>query len=95
MCTSINDLNIVREHLKNIDWINKLEDNVNENIDFYFGETFRDAFTRGCEHLSDYHSKSDDSHMYKHLTDVHPGCKPSEIQFGMSVVKKHKSSFER
>ena len=30
-----------------------LKDNVNSSIKFYFGETSRDAYTRGAEHLSD------------------------------------------
>ena len=72
-----------------------LNSNVNNQITFYFGETFRDAFTRGCEHVADYYAKSEDSHMYKHITDMHPDCKPRDIQFGMSVIKKHRSSFER
>ena len=39
MCASINDLNKVREHLRNIDWINKLEDNNPiQNTDFFIGE---------------------------------------------------------
>ena len=72
-----------------------LKSNINNQINFYFGETFRDAFTRGCEHVADYYAKSEDSHMYKHIMDVHPDCKPRDINFGMSVVKKHRSSFER
>ena len=69
--------------------------NISENIKFYFGETFRDAYTRGKEHLSDYKAENEDSHMLKHLSEDHPGCDPSDIKFGMSVVKSHKSSFER
>ena len=70
-----------------------IKENVNENIKFYFGETFRDAKTRGSEHLSDFRSNSEDSHMMKHVCEDHPGSK--DIKFGMSVVKRHKSSFER
>ena len=69
--------------------------NISENIKFYFGETFRDAYTRGKEHLSDYRAETEDSRMLKHLSEDHPGCDPSDIKFGMSVVKSHKSSFER
>ena len=39
--------------------------NINDNIKFYFGETFRDAYSRGVEHLSDYVGQTDDSHMMK------------------------------
>ena len=67
--------------------------NVNGDIKFYFGETFRDANTRGSEHLSDFKRKSEDSHMMKHVCEDHPGSK--DIKFGISVIKKHKSSFER
>ena len=72
-----------------------VRNNINENIKFYFGETFRDANTRGAEHQSDYNSRSEDSHMMKHLSDNHPDCSPKDIKFGISVVKSHKSSFER
>ena len=69
--------------------------NINDNIKFYFGETFRDAYSRGVEHLSDYVGQTDDSHMMKHLSDCHPDSRPEEIKFGMSVIKQHRSSFDR
>ena len=69
--------------------------NINENIKFYFGETFRDARTRGAEHQSDFASNSEDSHMMKHLIENHSGCSHKDIRFGMTVIKSHKSSFER
>ena len=72
-----------------------INENISENIKFYFGETFRDAYTKGKEHLSDYNGKTDDSHMMKHLSEEHPECNPCDIRFGMSVVKKHTSSFSR
>ena len=31
--------------------------------------------------------------MFKHLSDTHPGLK--DVKFGMTVVKQHKSSFQR
>ena len=40
-----------------------LKDNVNSNIKFYFGETSRDDYTRGAEHLADYFGQTDDNHM--------------------------------
>ena len=33
--------------------------------------------------------------MFKHVSDEHPDSLPREIKFGMSVVKQHKSSFDR
>ena len=72
-----------------------LKDNVNSSIKFYFGETSRDAYTRGAEHLSDYIGQTDDSHMYKHLSDSHQDSRPRDVKFGMSVIKQHRSSFER
>ena len=72
-----------------------LRNNVNENIKFYFGETFRDAYSRGVEHLSDYVGQTDDSHMLKHLSDCHPECSPEDLKFGMTVIKQHKTSFDR
>ena len=72
-----------------------IKKNVNDQIKFYFGESFRDAFTRGNEHLTDYLGEEEDSHMFKHVSDEHPDSLPREIKFGMSVVKQHKSSFDR
>ena len=72
-----------------------IKSNLNDNIKFYFGETHRDANTRGNEHLFDYNSQSEDSHMMKHLCEDHKDSSQKDIRFGMSVVKKHKSSFER
>ena len=69
--------------------------NVNNQIKFYFGESFRDAITRGNEHLCDYIGEAEDSHMFKHICDEHHGSTPREIKFGMSVVKQHKTSFSR
>ena len=31
----------------------------------------------------------------KHLSDCHPDSRPEEIKFGMSVIKHHRSSFDR
>ena len=58
-------------------------------------KSFRDAITRGSEHLSDYFHGEEDSHMLKHLSDEHPDSSPKEIKFGMSVIKQHKTSFDR
>ena len=64
-------------------------------IQFYFGESFRDAFTSRSEHLSDYHDAEEDSHLLKHLSEKHPDSTQKEIKFVMSVVKQHKTSFDR
>ena len=72
-----------------------LKNNVNSSIKFYFGETSRDAYTRGAEHLADYVGQTDDSHMFKHLSDSHQDSRPRDVKFGMSVIKQHRSSFER
>ena len=69
-----------------------LKSNVNNQINFYFGETFWDALTR--EQVADYYAKSEDSHMYKHIMDVYPDCKPRNINFCMSVIKKFFSVYD-
>ena len=35
------------------------------------------------------------SHMLKHVVDVHEGEDMSSIEFGMKVVKYHRTAFER
>ena len=50
---------------------------------------------RGVQHERDFRGKSEESHMYKHYTDIHQNEKLSDVRFGMSVIKQHFSSFAR
>ena len=59
----------------------------------YYGESSRTAFERGKEHQADFLSKSDDSHMYKHVSNDHG--EKEQVKFSMKVLKKHMSAFHR
>ena len=61
----------------------------------YWGESSKTAYWRGLLHTSDYFRKQENSHMWKHVTEAHPGEEPKDVKFGMSVVKQHFSSFSR
>ena len=51
--------------------------------DAYNGETFKNTFARGKEHLDDYEKKRSSSVMWKHCQKKHGGV---EQQFNMRVV---------
>ena len=59
----------------------------------YYGESSRTAFERGSEHLRDFSSMAEDSHMWNHQLDEHEGNEG--IKFGMKVVRSHTSAFAR
>ena len=61
----------------------------------YWGESSKTAYWRGLLHTSDYFRKQENSHMWKHVSEAHPGEEPKDVKFGMSVVKQHFSSFSR
>jgi hypothetical protein len=61
----------------------------------YIGETNRSAFERGFEHLDDLRLINPGSHLLKHILEKHESSDIEEIEFGMKVVKFHRSSFER
>ena len=54
----------------------------------YIGETARNAYTRGREHLSMLRNKNKASVLWKHCRDVHSG---NMIGFKMSVIKRYKN----
>ena len=70
-------------------------DNNIEPMKTYYGETHCSARERGAQHVRDYQNKDEDSHMFKHFTDTHNKEKIEDIQFGMTVLKQHYSSFSR
>ena len=61
----------------------------------YWGESSKTAYWRGLQHTSDYFRKLENSHMWKHVSEAHPGEEPRDVKFGMSVVRQHFSAFSR
>ena len=61
----------------------------------YYGESHRSGGERQAEHAYDYRKKKKDSHMFKHLQEVHPGKEPEDIEFGMTIMKQHFTAFQR
>ena len=61
----------------------------------YIGESHRSGGERQQEHAYDYRKKKEDSHMYKHLQESHPGKEPEEVKFGMTVLRQHFTAFSR
>ena len=59
----------------------------------YYGESARTAFERGQEHFTDFLSREEDSHMWKHQTTEHGDLK--EVKFRMKVLKSHRSALQR
>ena len=63
-----------------------------ENVAAYWGEASRSAAERSAEHLQDFRTKNEDSHMFKHQQIEHPD---QEVTFTMKVLRKHTSAFSR
>ena len=61
----------------------------------YWGESSKTGYWRGLQHTSDYLRKQENSHMWKHVSEAHPGEEPKDVKFGMSVVRQHFSAFSR
>ena len=61
----------------------------------YYGETHVSSRERGIQHERDYRSKNEDSHMYKHYSEMHQDENLADVKFGMSVIRQHFSSFSR
>ena len=55
---------------------------------YYYGESCRSCYERGREQCES------DSHMLKHVLLFHKEVM-DEVEFGMEIVKAHKSAFER
>ena len=65
----------------------------NGKVRQYFGESSRTGFERGQEHENDFLKHKEESHMFKHWLEEHPGNeKPT---FSMKVLRGHSSSFVR
>ena len=61
----------------------------------YVGESSRSAYERGLEHARDLEELKKDSHMLKHYFSMHEGEKVEDMDFGMRIVKAHKTAFNR
>ena len=69
-----------------------------EGCDFvYCGETYRNAFCRGREHLRGLDKRSDDSVLMEHIRDYHEGdfSNPPCQQYKMSVTQYHSKTLDR
>ena len=61
----------------------------------YIGESARSGFERGLEHQKDLEDLKKDSHMLKHYFNNHEGENIAEMEFGMRILKAHKTAFNR
>ena len=61
----------------------------------YIGETSRSAYERGLEHLKDFEDIKVESHMIKHYIENHEGEGMAEMEFGMRIVRKPRTAFNR
>ena len=74
----------------------KIKQKVESKMKYYVGETHRSAGRdRGPEHQADKLSKSESSHMWKHISTDHVGLEPEDVEFGMQVIRRCRSSLER
>ena len=73
----------------------KVEKNRKDYKVKYIGETWRTAYERGSEHQEDVKNLKENSHILKHIIEVHPGRKIEEVKFGMRVIRKFNSALER
>ena len=58
----------------------------------YIGETARNAYSRGREHLTAYRNKTKDSVLHRHTITEHKNVRPL---YEMTVIGKHKTALER
>ena len=63
-----------------------------EDPTVYIGETARNLYTRGKEHIKNYKSKQKDSFIYKHQEDKHEG-QPAE--FDAKVTNQFRDCLSR
>ena len=61
----------------------------------YIGETKKSGYERGCEHMEDLKTLKENSHLLKHLIEIHPNLKIDELKVGMRIRKTFKSALER
>ena len=61
----------------------------------YIGESSRSPYERGLEHLRDLEELKKDSHMLKHFFSEHEREEIKDMEFGMRVLKTHKTAYDR
>ena len=61
----------------------------------YIGESSRSGYERGLEHQKDLKDLKMDSHMLKHYFSSHENEELREMEFGMRLVKSHRTAFNR
>ena len=61
----------------------------------YIGESARSLYERSIEHMDDFNSLSEKSHMLKHYLIAHKDMKREEVKFGIKVRNRYKKAFER
>ena len=60
----------------------------------YIGETSRNGYTRGGEHMNDYEKKKQSSVLHRYILQEHSND-TSTPQFTMRVISKHKTALDR
>ena len=50
----------------------------------YWGESSKTAYWRGLLHTSDYFRKQENSHMWKHVSEAHPGEEPKDVKLDLA-----------
>ena len=60
----------------------------------YLGETGRTGYERAREHVGDWKSRKEDSHMHEHGEKEHRDTEGGP-HFGMKILKSHRSALER
>ena len=75
-------------------------ENINYDIicqtcgDVYKGETSRNAYSRGLEHIAGLNKKSKDSVLWRHIQEKHPNF-VTQPNFIMTVTSTHESALDR
>ena len=67
----------------------------NMKLHKYVGESARSAYERGLEHQNDMEDMKKDSHMLKHFFSHHEGEELGSMEFGMRIIRTHRSAFNR
>ena len=63
--------------------------------DQYIGETARNGYSRGKEHLNSLAKQSDDSVLYRHIKEKHHDNSTQIPKFKMTILSNHKTALDR
>ena len=64
-------------------------------LHMYIGESSRSSYERGLEHTRDCQEMKKESHMIKHYFEKHADEELESMEFGMKILKTHRSAFNR